>query len=83
MPTSSCIYDMNKKADRDRYAAEQLKRRQCFERYQRCKNMLDSGRSRQQIISWLDSLQPDERERCRQVLNDIKNGRRAKAEGNN
>lgn len=82
MPTSSCIYDMNKQEDRDRYAAEQLKSRQCFERFQRCRNMLDSSRSRQQIITWLDCLQPAERERCRQVLNDIKNGRRAKAEMN-
>ncbi len=74
------IFDKNSAADRAKLDAIFAETANNLARYQRCKKLLDAHRPRQQIIAWLNGLEPTERERCRAVLNDIKNQRHAKAE---
>ncbi len=74
------IFNKHNAADRAALAAIFAETANNLERYQRCKKLLDTHRPRQQIIAWLNGLEPTERERCRAVLNNIKNQRRAKAE---
>lgn len=74
------IFNKNSAADRAKLDAIFTETANNLERYQRCKKLLDTHRPRQHIIAWLQSLAPDERERCRAILNNIKNQRRAKAE---
>ena len=64
---------MNKKAD-------ELFKQECFARYERCKQKLDSG-NRTMVRNWLDRLSDDERQLCRNVLNTIVKGRQLKAQG--
>ncbi|WP_417761700.1 hypothetical protein [Shewanella sp.] len=74
------IFNKNSAADRAKLDAVFAETTKNLERYQRCKKLLDAHRPRQQIIAWLNGLNPSERERCRVILNNIKNQRRAKAE---
>lgn len=74
------IFDKNNAEDRAALAAIFAETAVHTERYNRCKALLDAHKPRQQIIAWLNGLEPTERERCRAILNNIKNQRREKAE---
>ncbi|WP_417762200.1 hypothetical protein [Shewanella sp.] len=74
------IFDKNNAEDRAALAAIFAETAAHTERYNRCKAVLDAHMPRPQIIAWLNRLEPTERERCRAILNNIKNQRREKAE---
>jgi hypothetical protein len=65
------IFNRTNPDDQAAIAKAQQFTRECLARYQLCKNQLDHHRT-PAVRSWLAALPESEREKCRQVLNNIK-----------
>lgn len=59
---------------REAAAAIEAYKAECYERYKRCKAVLERGS--QAARQWLETLDESERQKCRWVLNNMREGRK-------